>query len=464
MAVNGSNVCGAFRCIGYHSIGHIQSSRWNVRRNTSISRGNAGDVNLSMRYLSTTRVAGRKNGIGGSADMRVDTANFVNVDQNSLFESMGSRRMMTLVAASAPRGAADNASGFVTESPTATPGTNSNKNSLPIRITPRYVKKKEDNVWSKMVSQVSKGIGILALSVLAAMSLSRPAEAARSGGRMGGSRSFSSGRLGSSIGGHRTGIGSSRSGGVMGARGVATHSFFFSPFGFGMGYGYGYPMGGGGLGSLLFWGVFAVIMVQVLRGVMNQDGQIEGGYDRLSVAKVQVGLLSNARELQRDLERIASRADTSTSRGLHFVLQETVLALMRNPDYCVYGYGKSGVEDSPEAAESRFNKLSLEERGKFEKETMVNVGGIRSSSSLSRSGSRAGVGELIVVTILVAAEGRIKLPKVTSRMQLREALSTLGSLPAEDILAVEVLWTPEEEGDYFTQEDLAFDYPLLNTL
>lgn len=460
MAVNGSSGCEAFRCIGYCSIGHTQSHRWNVRKNGGAFKGNVGDLRLSLsrRSMSTTRVGVRRNGIEGTPDMGVEAANFVSVDDNSRFRRMVRRRMVTLAAASARSGAADNAN--VTENPTST---SSNKNSLPVRVTPRYTKKKEENVWGKMVSQVSKGIGILALSVLAAMSLSRPAEAARSGGRMGGSRSFSSGRLGNSIGGHRTAIGS-RSGGVMGGRGVATHSFFFSPFGFGMGYGYGYPMGGGGLGSLLFWGVFAVIMLQVFRGVMNQDGQIEGGYDRLSVAKVQVGLLSNARDLQRDLERIASRADTNTSRGLHFVLQETVLALMRNPDYCVYGYGKSGVEDSPEAAESRFNKLSLEERGKFEKETMVNVGGIRSSSSLGRRKSGSGVGELIVVTILVAAEGRIKLPKVTSRMQLRDALSTLGSLPAEDILAVEVLWTPEEEGDYFTQEDLAFDYPLLNTL
>jgi uncharacterized membrane protein len=31
-------------------------------------------------------------------------------------------------------------------------------------------------------------------------------------------------------------------------------------------------------------------------------------------------------------------------------------------------------------------------------------------------------------------------------------------------LAVEVLWTPEEEGDYFTNDEVAIDYPLLNTL
>lgn len=337
------------------------------------------------------------------------------------------------------------------------------------RITPKRAR--EDDLWGMLMSQISKGIGILAFSAgLWLFMLAEPnkAEAARSGGRMGGMRSsFSSSYAMSRSDGLRSSMQSMR-GGPRGMRqlggGVQTNAFFFSPFGFG--FGYGYPMGGGMM-SLLFWGVFAAILIQVIRGSMG-DGGDEDGYlasgSKLSVAKVQVGLLSNARELQRDLERIASRADTSSPKGLHYVLQETVLALMRNPDYCVYGFAKSGIEGSPEEAESRFNKLSLEERGKFQKETRVNVGGMRQESSLGGRSGGGGVGELIVVTILVAAEGRVRLPKVNSRNQLRDALSTLGSIPAEDVYAVEVLWTPEEEGDYFSQEDLAYDYPLLNTL
>ena len=45
------------------------------------------------------------------------------------------------------------------------------------------------------------------------------------------------------------------------------------------------------------------------------------GSGQATVAKLQVGLLGSARSLQRDLERIAGRADTNTPDGLHYVLQ-----------------------------------------------------------------------------------------------------------------------------------------------
>lgn len=57
----------------------------------------------------------------------------------------------------------------------------------------------------------------------------------------------------------------------------------------------------------------------------------------MSVIKLQVGLLGSARELQRDLNRMGNTLDTSTPQGLHYLLQETVLALRRNPQYAMYG-------------------------------------------------------------------------------------------------------------------------------
>ena len=58
-----------------------------------------------------------------------------------------------------------------------------------------------------------------------------------------------------------------------------------------------------------------------------------------------------ARDLQKDLDQMADKADTSTDAGLHYLLTECVLALLRNPEYWVYASSASASERSPEAAE-----------------------------------------------------------------------------------------------------------------
>ena len=54
---------------------------------------------------------------------------------------------------------------------------------------------------------------------------------------------------------------------------------------------------------------------------------------------------------------------------------ETVLALLRNPDYCIYGLSSLKKERGLDAGEDRFNEISMQERGKFKEETLVNFGG-----------------------------------------------------------------------------------------
>ncbi|CAM8925995.1 unnamed protein product [Rhodiola kirilowii] len=113
--------------------------------------------------------------------------------------------------------------------------------------------------------------------------------------------------------------------------------------------------------------------------------------------------------------------------------------------------------------EKRFNQLSIEERGKFDEETMVNVNNIRRQSSTGQRSSGFS-NEYIVVTILVAAEGVHKLPSINGSKDLKEALQKLASIPASKTLAVEVLWTPQNENDMLSERELLEDYPLLRPL
>lgn len=278
---------------------------------------------------------------------------------------------------------------------------------------------------------------------------------AASGGRVGG-RSFSS----------RSSY-SSRSYSVpktSGGGGFSYSAPYYapSPFGFGGGVYVGPAVGFGSSFMLVMAGFAAFILVSGFLSDRSEGGVLTAT-DKTTVLKLQVGLLGMGRSLQRDLDRIAETADTSTSEGLGYVLTETTLALLRHPDYCISAYSYADVKKDMEEGENRFNQLSIEERGKFDEETLVNVNNIkkRSSTSLRASGYS---NEYIVVTILVAAEGVHKLPTINSSSDLREALQKLGSIPARKTLAVEVLWTPQNENDALSERELLQDYPLLRPL
>jgi uncharacterized membrane protein len=261
----------------------------------------------------------------------------------------------------------------------------------------------------------------------------------------------------------------------------------YAPGGYGGGYGGGYYPGGGGFGfpfllpvfgggagigglfSILIFLAVANFLVQSFRRARGGD-QLESesytGSSTISVAKLQVGLLAEARELQADLNRIATNANTSSTAGLAEVLQETSLALLRHPEYWVYG-GASVQQARLEAAEVQFNRLALAERSKFSGETLSNVNNQlkQAPTAGSLSGTKAaalaeaqGPGEYIVVTLLVGTQGNLQLPKVNSPAEMRQALQQLGGVSGDRLLALEVLWTPQAEGDVLTREDLLVEY------
>jgi uncharacterized membrane protein len=251
-----------------------------------------------------------------------------------------------------------------------------------------------------------------------------------------------------------------RSGGYYGGG----YGGYYPGGGFGF-FGFPWFLFGGGFSSL--FGILIVITIanflfQSFRQAAGDGGEISSSAPAVAVAKVQVGLLSEARGLQTDLDRIATKADTSTPAGLAQVLQETTLALLRHPEYWVYA-ASAAQQTRLEAAEVQFNRLALGERSKFKAETLTNVNSQlkQATSALTVTESGALVeapGEFIVVTLVVGAQGKLQLPKINNTEDLRQALSELGSVSSDRLLALEVLWTPQATGDVLTRDDMLADY------
>jgi uncharacterized membrane protein len=301
------------------------------------------------------------------------------------------------------------------------------------------------------------------------------ADAAR-GGRIGGG-SFRSAPSPRSYGGG--------GGRVRGSSGGMGGSYVPVPYGggyYGGGYygggGFGLPFvlpifgfGGGLLGFLVLMAVLG-LFANALRGAGS--GALAGGQSSedgarsqgpVSLAQVQVGLLPSAKELQADLRRMASTADTSSPAGLRKVLQETSLSLLRNPDLWVYANVES-AQVSFSAAEDTFNRLAIQERSKLSKEILTNVSGRRDQVALAPApeAPETAINDYIAVTVLVAARNRLQLKEAHSAEALREALQQLGAISDADLIALEVIWQPEGIGEVLTTEELLTAYPQLQHL
>jgi uncharacterized membrane protein len=305
------------------------------------------------------------------------------------------------------------------------------------------------------IRSILKPLFLVCLVVVLTLSQGDTALAARSGGRIGGG-SF---RMPSSS---RTFSPQTRAPGG-----------YYAPYpGGGIGFPFLLPlwgMGGGfgGVFSILIFIAIANFLMQTFRRVNGEGEEVTESNPSVSVTRLQVGLLANARSLQPELNSIAEKADTNTPQGRAEILQEASLALLRHPEYWVYAGG--GTKQARlNAAETEFNRLALAERSKFTGETLSNVnnqlkavlaqdtlpGEVENPTDLIQSGP----GEYIIVTLLAATLGKTAIPAINSADDLRQALRQIGSFSGDQLLAIEILWTPQAQGDTLTSDDLLADY------
>ena len=286
-----------------------------------------------------------------------------------------------------------------------------------------------------------------------------PASAA-SGGRIGGGSFQSPAPRSQNYGGYGgnnfRGYGSGYRGGGIG------FPFLLPIFGFG---------GGGIFGFLILMSIVGVV-VNSFKNTSNFSNSSNNSIvsqsanpSKVSLIQFQIGLLASAKEIQMKLRELASSSNTSTSSGLQRVLQDTTLSLLRKPELWVYSNVETGSVPFA-SAESTFNRISITERSKLKAELTSNYSGQISTSTINESnpGDSDSTNEYIVITILVATKKDLRLNNSANNEQITEALRLLGSISSNDLIALEVIWQPDGEGETLREEELIIQYPNLKHL
>jgi uncharacterized membrane protein len=263
---------------------------------------------------------------------------------------------------------------------------------------------------------------------------------------------------------------------------MSSPGFGFLPFllpflGWGGGWGGGGTGGGfsfGGIfGLLIILGIVVLVGRVLLRNLASArrdrldnspTAPLSGG-DRYAVVKCQLALLSTARSLQRELQNLANTATTDTVAGLAAGLQDVVMALMRHSEYWRYGAVQVQHAATLDDTERAFNQVVSQERAKLSDELTVNLDGVRRQAAVQDRGSAREVGQYVVVTLIVATGyPEFTALQTPSAKDIEATLQRLGTLLTSDLLALEIMWSPENPDDTLTEDELITEYPELSVL
>eukprot|EP01036_Dinobryon_divergens_P029976 gene29976-39153_t len=297
-----------------------------------------------------------------------------------------------------------------------------------------------------------------------------PAFAIPSGGRSGGSsfRSSSSGSRssGSSSYGGSTAryYGSSYSSPNIII--APSYGFGFNPF-----FGFGYmPINFNVLLlAMAISGAYYLFSSRVGGSSFSNDDEDSGSLGSgATVIKLQIGLdadWSDNTNIMRILSDISTKQNSlSTRSAISSLLSDAAIALLRKQSDWNSATCDGQVFNSVSKAEPLFQRISVSERTKFEKETNGDAL-LNDYSTLKPRGSNTQAVVSLVVAIRGKSDAYLGTSGVRSVGDVRKCLQSLASEAltdeGENVMGVEVLWTPSETGMVLSEREIVTEYPEL---
>ena len=224
--------------------------------------------------------------------------------------------------------------------------------------------------------------------------------------------------------------------------------------------------------AMLIYGAYSIYSSRVGGSSFSSDDDSGSLGSGATVVKVQIGLdadWSDSGSIMRTLSDLSLKHNSVNSRGeISRLLSDAAIALLRKQSDWNSATVDSQLFNGASKAEPVFQRISVNERTKFEKET----NGDSNWNSLMNGESprflARGTNTQAVVSLVVALRGKSDAhlgSGVRSVADVRKCLQSLASEAltdeGENVMGVEVLWTPSESGTVLTERDIIADYPEL---
>lgn len=197
---------------------------------------------------------------------------------------------------------------------------------------------------------------------------------------------------------------------------------------------------------------------------------------QLSVA-LEVPDRDDSKSILAALDQLSTTAKTDSRVGIQNLSSQVALEILRRRSSIVSASSFTKHFSKREKALREFQTRSIQERSKFESETVSRYGGVDYASPLSPSlagatdntsnSNNSDRATMAVITLVLAIDGdSTKLNTIKSVADVEEALQMIASdsKVSDCLQSAEILWTPEDRSETLSFRDVVADYPELRSL
>ncbi|MBI5609407.1 MAG: DUF1517 domain-containing protein [Deltaproteobacteria bacterium] len=252
--------------------------------------------------------------------------------------------------------------------------------------------------------------------------------------------------------------------------------------------GYSRPYYGGGyrsygssgsfVGALTAIVVFIVIIIVILllrrmwlRGKQAAGEAVADRADRCDVTLVQFGVQMLARPIQDKLEKLADKIDASSEEGLAYALRVLGQELTAHQENVEYVAVQVQAKLALAKAQDQFELWAQNERAKYNREVVRGQadGTRRQQKEWQTDGIRdedgqLAVAEYFVISLVIATRNWTPPAYINDATELMALLEQLSAFKTDDLVALEVVWSPAAQSDAMSRDDMTSRYPTLHTV
>lgn len=170
------------------------------------------------------------------------------------------------------------------------------------------------------------------------------------------------------------------------------------------------------------------------------------------------------------LDKISKTAKTDSRVGIQNLSSQVALEVLRRRSSIVSASSSTQHFSNRPKALKAFQNLSVRERSRFEIETVSKFGGVDYSSSSSTKlleSDDESKATMAVITLVLAIDGdSTKLHKIKGLSDVEQALKKIASdsMVGDCLQSAEILWTPEDRSETLRVQDVIADYPELRSI